>query len=184
MTAEGPDDRGSGTAVPHDSVAWFSEDEQRAWRAYLAASRLLDDAMDDDVQKHGLQLSEYEILALLSESEERHLRMSALADSVVQSRSRLTHTASRLEKRGLVQRRPAFDDRRGVELWLTDAGLELVEQVAPSHVESVRRHLIEHLGAERFLRLGESMAMIRDGIQAEHTSAPGGPDPDAPAPAH
>ncbi|GAB48534.1 MarR family winged helix-turn-helix transcriptional regulator [Mobilicoccus pelagius] len=99
--------------------------------------------------------------------------MSTPADSVVRSRSRLTHTASRLEKRGLVQRRRAEDDGRGVELWLTEAGRELLDPVAPLHVASVRHHLIDHLGPEGFQRLGDAMGQIRDGIMSERT--PGGP---------
>ena len=96
--------------------------EQRAWRAYLRGSRLLEASLDRDLQQHGVQLSEYEIISMLSEQPDRRLRMSALADMVVQSRSRLTHTASRLEKRGWVQREACVGDRRGVELVLTDEG--------------------------------------------------------------
>ena len=69
------------------------------------------------------RLSEYEILAQLSESPNRQLRMSELADRVVQSRSRLTHTAIRLEKRGWVVREPCPDDRRGVLLRAHRRGL-------------------------------------------------------------
>jgi len=159
---------------PHETPGtWLTDDEQRSWRAYLAATRLINDVLDEDVRVHGLQLGEYEILAVLSETEGQHVRMSTLADSVVQSRSRLTHTASRLEKRGLVRRRPAEDDGRGVELWLTEAGRELLDSVAPLHVASVRHHLIDHLGADGFRRLGDAMGQIRDSIMSERT--PGGP---------
>ncbi len=70
----------------------------------------------------GLQLSEYEIISMLSESPNHRLRMSELAAMVVQSRSRLTHTAKRLEDRGWVTREQCADDKRGVELVLTPAG--------------------------------------------------------------
>ena len=68
--------------------------------------------------------------------------MSALADLVVQSRSRLTHTASRLEKRGWVQREACAGDRRGVELVLTDDGARAITAMARVHVASVREHLL------------------------------------------
>ncbi|GMA38439.1 MarR family winged helix-turn-helix transcriptional regulator [Mobilicoccus caccae] len=167
MSADRPADPRRGRDVPRPRQEWLTEREQRAWRAYLAGSRLLDDALDHDLQRHGLQLSEYEILALLSEADGRHLRMSKLADQVVQSRSRLTHTATRLERRALVQRRPAPGDGRGVDLWLTDEGSALLDRVAPTHVASVRRHLVDHLGAEGLAQLGAAMARIRDGILGE-----------------
>lgn len=156
---------------PAPADTWLTDAEQQAWRAYLAATRLINDALDEDLRAHGLTLGEYEILAVTSEAEGQHVRMSVLAESVAQSRSRLTHTATRLEKRGLVRRRPAEDDGRGVELWLTQAGRELLDEVAPLHVASVRHHLVDHLGDEGFQRLGAAMAQIRDSIMGER--APG-----------
>ena len=103
-----------------DDTRWLDEEEQHAWRVYLRGTALVMEALDRDLQQHGVSLSEYEILALISESPERHQRMSTLAAAVVQSRSRLTHTAARLERRGWVQRRQSPHDKRGVELCLTE----------------------------------------------------------------
>ena len=47
------------------------------------------------------------------------MRMSELADAVHQSRSRLTHTITRMEKADLVQRTSCPTDRRGVWAELT-----------------------------------------------------------------
>ena len=88
--------------------------------------------------------------------------MSELAALVVQSRSRLTHTANRLERRGWVQRHPVPGDGRGVELVLTDAGVEAVVEMAPVHVESVRRHWLDALSPELVQALGDAMTRVRD----------------------
>ena len=153
MESEAPD--------PH----WLDADEQRAWRQYLRASRLLEAEMERDLQHHGLQLTEYEIIAALSEAPNWRLRMSAIADWVVQSRSRLTHTAGRLEKRGWVRREAYVGDRRGVELVLTDEGRAAVVQVAPTHVCSVRANLVDPLSREEFLALGRAMEAVGRGIK-------------------
>ena len=144
---------------------WLDADEQYAWRDFLRASRLLEAALDHDLQAHGLQLSEYEIISMLSEQPDRRLRMSEIAELVVQSRSRLTHTAGRLEKRGWVLREACVGDRRGVELVLTEAGQAEIARMAPTHVGSVRGNLLDHLSREDFLALGRSMAAISTGIQ-------------------
>jgi len=146
--------------------AWLDDDQQRAWRAYLRGSRLLETSLDRDLLRHGVQLSEYEIISMLSEQPDRRLRMSALADMVVQSRSRLTHTASRLEKRGWVQREACVGDRRGVELVLTPEGLETITAMARVHVASVREHLLSHLTSAQFAALGAAMTSIADGVVA------------------
>ena len=147
---------------------WLNDDEQQAWRAYLRGSRFLEEALDRDLQEHGVQLSEYEILSMLSESTGRRLRMSELADLVVQSRSRLTHTAARLEKRGWVVRQSCLSDRRGVELVLTDQGRRRLEETAKDHVESVRRNLLDVMSPAEFLALGSAMAKVEAASLGQH----------------
>ena len=105
-----------------DDARWLTDSEQASWRAVLRGTRLLERALDEALHESGLQLSEYEILSMLSESASHRLRMSELAAMVVQSRSRLTHTAKRLEQRTWVVREPCADDGRGVELVLTPGG--------------------------------------------------------------
>ena len=145
---------------------WLDADEQQAWRQYLHASRLLEAVMDRDLD-HGLQLTEYEILAVLSEAPERRLRMSAIAERVMRSRTWLTHMAGRLEKRGWVRREACVGDRRGVQLLLTDAGQAAVVEMAPTHVRSVRANFVDLLTREEFLALGRAMGAVGHGIESK-----------------
>jgi DNA-binding MarR family transcriptional regulator len=75
--------------------------------------------------------------------------MTELADATTQSRSRLSHQVTRLEARDLVRREECQGDKRGTWAVLTDQGLALLEDVAPRHVESVRRHFIDQLTPEQ-----------------------------------
>ena len=150
------------TPQPH----WLDADQQHAWREFLHATRLLEAVLDRDLQAQGLQLSEYEIISMLSEQPDRRLRMSEIAELVVQSRSRLTHTAGRLEKRGWVCREACAGDGRGVELVLTDVGYAEITRMAPTHVDSVRRNLVGHLSREDLLGLGRAMEAVSAGIRS------------------
>lgn len=143
-----------------EEVRWLTSQEQTAWRAYLRGTRLITTALDEGLAKHGTRLTEYEILSMLSEAPGGRLRMSALAQLVVQSRSRLTHTATRLENLGWVQRRAVREDRRGVELSLTAAGREVLERLSAVHVSDVRRALVDLLTPEEFAALGHAMARV------------------------
>ncbi|KNX36229.1 MarR family winged helix-turn-helix transcriptional regulator [Luteipulveratus halotolerans] len=154
-------------STPTSDPEWLTADEQRAWRAYLRASRQLEVALDRDLQAHGLSLAEYEIISMVSEAPGRRLRMSHLADMVVQSRSRMTHTAKRLEARGWVERVPVLDDRRGVELVLTDEGWNALDKASRVHVEGVRAHLVSVLSPEEFLALGSAMARVSAGLTGQ-----------------
>ncbi|HKX66654.1 MAG TPA: MarR family transcriptional regulator [Intrasporangium sp.] len=153
-----------------DGVKWLSDSEQDSWRAILRGTRLLETALDDALHGSGLQLSEYEIISMLSESPSHRLRMSELAAMVVQSRSRLTHTAKRLEARGWVTREQCLGDRRGVELVLTPLGLEAVDEISKVHVQSVRDNLVDIMTPEQFQAIGDAMAIVRDHLDPEGQS--------------
>lgn len=151
-----------------DEVTWLSAREQEHWRAYLRGSRLLERALVDDLAPLNIQLTEYELLSMLSESPGQRTRMSRLADDIIQSRSRVTHTASRLEERGWVERCRSTDDGRGVEISLTDAGRDALAELSRVHVQSVRRHLVDTLTPEEFEGLGVAMAALRDRMAPQH----------------
>ncbi len=77
---------------------WLTNSQQRSWRSFLLGVTLLMERIDRDLrEKHGLSQAEYELLVRLSEAPEHELRMAELADSVKNSRSRITHTITRLE---------------------------------------------------------------------------------------
>jgi DNA-binding MarR family transcriptional regulator len=126
------------------ATRWLTTEEQRAWRTYLTGTTQLTVRLDRDLQeRHDLSLPEYEILVRLSETEDRRMRMSELADSLNHSRSRLTHTVARMEAEDLLARTSCPSDRRGIFAELTDAGMERLVDAAPTHVEGVRRYLID-----------------------------------------
>lgn len=148
-------------------VRWLDDDEQKAWRSYVRATRLLDGAIQRDLACHGLSHDEYEILVALSERDCRAARMSELAEMVVNSRSRLTHTVGRLESRGYVRREASPDDRRGVLCVMTDDGFGVLELAARSHVSGVREKLVDQMSREQFLALGQALEGVRRHLEGE-----------------
>ena len=146
-------------------VAWLDADEQQAWRSFLDGSSRLFDRLGRVLDASGLSLAEYEILVRLSEVEGRELRMSDLAEAVVHSRSRLTHTVSRMESAGLVSRVATPDDRRGVMCRMTCQGEDLLVATAPAHVTSVRDAMLDVMTREEFLALGAAMGRVSDRLR-------------------
>jgi DNA-binding MarR family transcriptional regulator len=146
---------------------WLDADEQRAWRSYLRATRLLDEELRRGLEQHGLSHPEYEILVRLSEAADHTLRMSDLANHVVSSRSRLTHTVTRLERAGLVRRQTCCLDGRGVDCLLTDQGFETLTAAAHTHVQEVRRYLLDAMSGAEFLAIGDSLAKVADRLDPE-----------------
>lgn len=132
------------------STRWLDEREQRAWRSYLLATRMLSATLDRALMADAhMPHAYYEILVRLSEAPGRTLRMSDLAEASDSSRSRLSHAVARLEEVGWVSRHTCPTDRRGALAVLTDEGFAALEAAAPGHVETVRKHLFDVLTAEQ-----------------------------------
>ncbi len=139
---------------------WLTTEQQRIWRAYLNGVARINDRLDAELRPFGLDLGEYEILVHLSESDGHSLRMSDLAERVRQSRSRLTHTISRMEAKNLVHRTACPSDRRGVIARMTDHGFQLLVQAAPAHVESVRCAFVDRVDPDDFEAIGRAMEAV------------------------
>ena len=153
---------------------WLTDDQQLAWRAWIAASLLLPDRLSRDLQDEaGISLADYEILVHLSESPQRRLRMSELADLTLSSRSRLSHQIDRMSNAGLVDRQPCSEDRRGAFAVLTQDGYDFLVTTAPAHVASVRAHLVDVLTPEEFDVLGRICTKVADRLRP---TAPGSGD--------
>ena len=94
--------------------------------------------------------------------------MAVLADSVSHSRSRVTHTVSRMEKGGLIRREAAADDKRGVDAIMTDQGWELLKAAAHTHVTGVREHFVDLASPADFTAMGRVMNAVSDQLVAEN----------------
>jgi len=140
---------------------WLDETEQRAWRAFIAAQRVINSKIEQQLQRDsGMPHTYFEILVRLADAPDGRLRMSELALSTLGSRSRLSHAVDRLEKNGWVCRQDVETDRRGQVAVLTDHGREVLRAAAPGHVDTVRQLVFDALSAEQVGQLYEICAAL------------------------
>lgn len=159
------------------SDGWLTTEQQRAWRAYILGTTLLLERLDRDLRdKHGISMPEYELLVRLSEAPRHELRMAELADSVKNSRSRITHTVKRLEQAGSVVRRACASDGRGVMAALTESGYARLVAAAPDHVGSVRAALVDVIDDEELMVIGTAFAKVASQLERDRPPAPSCPE--------
>lgn len=155
-----------------DATRWLDADEQRVWRLLVPLLHELPAALDRQLQVDaGIPHTYYLIMAMLSEEPGRELRMTELSQRTATSLSRLSHAVARLEELGWVQRRKCPTDRRGQIATLTDDGWARLVELAPGHVEAVRRCVFDVLDAEQVRALGGIAETLGEGIRrfAEET---------------
>ncbi|MFD0265606.1 MarR family winged helix-turn-helix transcriptional regulator [Streptomyces sp. NPDC127106] len=147
---------------------WLDDREMRAWRAFLAASALVNRHLDQQLKDDsGLSHPQYEILVRLSAAPDRELRMTELANGLINSKSGLTYQVTQLEKAGLVRRRSCPSDVRGIFAVLTEAGMARLEDAAPGHVAAVREALIDVLTPEQLDAIADGLGEVGSRLRAQ-----------------
>ena len=127
-------------------LADLSHEEFTIWAGFLQTHAVLARELDADLRAaHGLPLTDFEILLWLANRPCVGMRMAELADRVLLSPSGLSRAVERLEARGLVQRIPCTDDRRGSYAALTEPGIDLVRIAGVTHAAGIRRRFLDRL---------------------------------------
>ena len=125
---------------------WLDDEEMAAWRGLVETFADLSATLEAElVEAHGISMGEYVTMVRLSEAENRRLRMCDLAEQLHLSASGLTRRIEDLVRQGWVRREPDSADRRVINAVLTPEGFARLAEAAPTHVDGVRRHLLDRL---------------------------------------
>jgi DNA-binding MarR family transcriptional regulator len=128
--AAGPTARGRDDAV------------KAAWRALISAKVASWNALERELgEQHGLGVSDFEVLDHLASKPGHTYRAQSLADAVHLSQSALSRLTDRLERHGLVERCNCTNDRRGIDIVLTPAGMDKHGQALDTYCEVLARTL-------------------------------------------
>lgn len=114
------------------------------------------------MDQHGLTLSEYEVLFLLSREPDHSMRRIDLSREVRLSPSGVTRLLDRMEATGLVEKGACKSDARVTYAVLTDAGMKKLHECAPDHVAAVERLIGERLSQEEIESLGVLLSRLSD----------------------
>jgi DNA-binding MarR family transcriptional regulator len=144
-----------------EDPVWLTPEELHIWQGLHAALTLVPVILDRQLQRDAqLSFLEYYVLAGLSESASGTMRLSDLAMLANAELSRISHLVARLERRGLLHRRPDPDDGRYTNAILTENGRQQVRDAAPGHVTAVRQLIFAGLDEDALGDLRRAVARI------------------------
>lgn len=149
------------------ATKWLSPQEMDAWLAFIETTGDLMKAIERDLAEFGLDRGDYQLLALLSESEDQQMRMCDLADRLRLTRSGLTRRMEGVLKKKLVTRIQSTEDGRVAFAQLTTKGFDLLKTAAPSHLDSVRRLMIDLLSPTEIKAFATGFKKISTNLNAE-----------------
>lgn len=141
---------------------WLSENEQCAWRSFLASHAYLTAQLNRQLQHDSeLSLADFEVLVQLTDREGEPVRVLELARALQWEKSRLSHQVARMRARGLVRSEKCASDGRGSYVSLTPEGRQAIEEAAPRHVETVRELFFDALNEDQVAALHQITEQVR-----------------------
>ena len=120
----------------------YSDTEKRALSAYTKLMRAAESVTSRTsriLAGSNLTVSQFGILEVLFHK--GSLCQRELATKILKSTGNITMVIDNLEKRNLVRRERAKDDRRFITINLTESGHALIEKVFPSVMEAIVKEM-------------------------------------------
>lgn len=136
-----------------------------AWRGLLFTEAAVIRALEKDMlEQHELPITWFDLLGRLARSDERRLRMHELEEASMFTRSGITRLADRLEEAGLVRRERSAEDRRGVYLAITEAGVAKMNEVWADHERSIQEHFGQYLDSKDTAAIRNAAEKVLNGL--------------------
>lgn len=115
-----------------------SEKEVRALDAYIKLMRAAETVtarLNRNLTAVNLTISQFGVLEALYHK--GPLCQRDIAKKILKSTGNITMVIDNLEKRGLVRRERAADDRRYITIYLTENGTQLIAELFPRHAVTI-----------------------------------------------
>jgi len=142
------------------TARWLDEQEMAAWGPFVVATMHLHAQLERDLKKaFDVTLLDHGILLMLQNTKSG-LTMGHLANQFGTEASVITYRIARLSDRGWVKRVRSDTDRREVLAVITRQGEKLCDRMGPVHVESVRRHYLDHVPRRDLSALADAFAHL------------------------
>ena len=143
------------------------------WIALSRAFSSIEEHLCDQVEAHGLSLTEFAVLEVLLHK--GALPIGEIGDRVLLASSSMTYVIDKLEQRGLLRRRRSEEDRRALLAELTPEGRTKIETVFPEHAALIR-DLMDDLTPEEKRRTATVLKRLgrfakKGGASADDASA-------------
>lgn len=142
----------------------FASGEQEVLLGLLiAAARIVEPWERFLKATSALTNNQYNVLRILRGSHPTRLACSQIADRMITRDPDVTRLVDRLSRRGLVTRVRGRQDRRVVEVGITEKGLEVLRGLDP-HVDRMPPAVLGHLGSKKLAQLRQLLEYLISGL--------------------
>jgi DNA-binding MarR family transcriptional regulator len=142
------------------------------WQSFLAAHRqIVEQLADEMLREHQLPLEWFDVLVHLADLPGMRAHQKELRDRVLLSESGVSRLLVRMEKAGLITRSTADDDRRSVDIAVTDDGRVALLAAIESHLQLVASLFSDRLTATDQTALSWVLSKLLAGTKPDYDAS-------------
>lgn len=127
----------------------------------LHTGNWMNEKFSDHLKQYALSIQQYQVLSSLRELKGAPANLLTLQAEMVSKNSNTTRLVEKLRLKGLISRIQSEENRRMVEIRITESGLSLLEEIDGVHSE-FKNDIVAGLTEDEILTLNKLLEKIRN----------------------
>ncbi len=126
----------------------------------LYTSRFLEEQVTSLLKQFDLSNQQFNVLRILRGQKGNPANLSTLQDRMIDKNSNTTRLVDKLLNKGLVERHVCEQNRRKVEIFITEEGQRLLKRIDPK-MNKLNSDLVKNLSSKQMEGLNEQLDTLR-----------------------
>lgn len=127
----------------------------------LHTGNWMNEKFSDHLKEYALSIQQYQVLSSLRELKGEPANLLTLQAEMVSKNSNTTRLVEKLRLKGLISRVQSEENRRMVEIRITESGLSLLEEIDGIHSE-FKNEIVAGLTEDEIITLNKLLEKIRN----------------------
>lgn len=137
----------------------FDNERHKAGVNLIYTSNWFSDKISDVVKQHGLTMQQYNILRILRGIHPQPVSVKYIRERMLDKMSDVSRLVEKMREKGLVLRFACPEDRRNVNITISDQGLEILRLVDPDLL--VSQPIFSHLTDDEVAQFNNLLDKLR-----------------------
>ena len=126
----------------------------------MYTSRIIEESITSVLRPYDLSIQQYNVMRILRGQHGNPSNLSTIQDRMIDRSSNSTRLVDKLIAKGLVRRQICAENRRKVEIFITDKGLDVLKTLDPI-TEKNNERLLKNLTTEQLEDLNSLLDTLR-----------------------
>lgn len=139
----------------------FKSEFQRAMLNIIFTAYWLEDKGAENFKSYGISMQQYNVLRILRGQKGKPANLFLIQDRMIHKMSNATRLVEKLRLKGYVKRVTCEENRRKVEITITDKGLQLLDELEPK-IRKSESDTFSSLTEKEAAQLGRLLDKLRE----------------------